>query len=150
MTALRVATDSDIAELLRLERECFTPPWTEGQLLREIYGGDSTVTLACDGGAVIGFSVLRHNSGECELLQIAVTEGKRGRGVGFALLGRALTDASSRGDAAVFLEVREHNGAAVALYEKRGFARVGKRPGYYDSPTEDAVIMRRVFITRRQ
>jgi ribosomal-protein-alanine N-acetyltransferase len=42
----------------------------------------------------------------------------------------------------VFLEVRASNAAAIALYEKHGFAAVGRRRGYYDAPVEDAAVMR--------
>ena len=43
------------------------------------------------------------------------------------------------------LEVRQSNAAAIALYEKHGFQRAGLRPGYYQHPREDAVIMTREF-----
>ena len=43
------------------------------------------------------------------------------------------------------LEVRKSNAAAIALYEKHGFQRAGLRPGYYQHPREDAVIMTRKF-----
>jgi ribosomal-protein-alanine N-acetyltransferase len=38
------------------------------------------------------------------------------------------------------LEVRAGNAAAIRLYEKMGFQRVGKRPDFYEAPVEDAYI----------
>jgi ribosomal-protein-alanine N-acetyltransferase len=43
----------------------------------------------------------------------------------------------------MFLEVRESNSAARALYASRGFLAVGRRRGYYRSPVEDALVLRR-------
>jgi ribosomal protein S18 acetylase RimI-like enzyme len=40
-----------------------------------------------------------------------------------------------------FLEVRAGNSLAQALYKKCGFTSVGRRPGYYSTPPEDALIM---------
>ena len=46
-----------------------------------------------------------------------------------------------RGLSFLTLEVRAGNAPAIALYEKNGYARVGRRPGYYDHPKEDAILM---------
>jgi ribosomal-protein-alanine N-acetyltransferase len=59
------------------------------------------------------------------------------------LLDAALADARSRGAAVVYLEVRDSNAAARALYLSRGFSEVGRRRSYYRRPVEDAVVMRR-------
>jgi ribosomal-protein-alanine N-acetyltransferase len=78
-------------------------------------------------------------------LQIAVSASFRRRGIGDILLERLIADARTRGAASIFLEVRSQNAPAIAMYEKRGFQRVGKRPKYYDSPVEDALILRRTL-----
>ena len=61
--------------------------------------------------------------------------------VGAALLGTVLDFAAFQGVQKVWLEVRESNTAARKLYEKVGFAAVGKREKYYSAPVEDAVMM---------
>ena len=45
----------------------------------------------------------------------------------------------------LLLEVRVSNAPAIALYEKLGFSPLGVRPGFYEAPREDALIMQRVF-----
>jgi ribosomal protein S18 acetylase RimI-like enzyme len=46
-----------------------------------------------------------------------------------------------RGVNKLFLEVRESNEAGIAFYEKMGFAKTGRRPGYYREPEEAALLM---------
>jgi ribosomal-protein-alanine N-acetyltransferase len=52
-----------------------------------------------------------------------------------------LRRAERRSLAAIMLEVREHNEAAIALYDEAGFVPVGRRRGYYERPREDAILM---------
>ncbi|MFN0104275.1 MAG: GNAT family N-acetyltransferase [Bryobacteraceae bacterium] len=86
-------------------------------------------------GVVAGFAVWRGvGEGEWELLNIAVDERFRRLGVGRELLG-ALPPGR------VFIEVRESNAAARALYHNVGFTVLGKRREYYYSPNEDGIVM---------
>ena len=86
-------------------------------------------------GTVAGFAVWRGIAeGEWELLNIAVDPVFRRIG-----LGRRLVGALPQGR--IFIEVRESNGAARALYESTGFAVIGRRRGYYYSPDEDGIVM---------
>lgn len=86
-------------------------------------------------GVVAGFAVWRGvGEGEWELLNIAVDPAFRRRGA-----GRALVAALPAGR--VFIEVRESNRAALALYETSGFTVSGRRRGYYQFPMEDGIVM---------
>jgi ribosomal-protein-alanine N-acetyltransferase len=88
-------------------------------------------------GAVRGWAALRSlGEGESELLQVEVAEPFRRRGLARALLATAL-------DGTVFLEVRESNAAAIALYSTLGFVVTGRRKNYYSGPREDALVMER-------
>ena len=86
-------------------------------------------------GAVRGWAAVRGlGAGESELLQVEVAAGYRRRG-----LARRLLEAALAGT--VFLEVREGNAGAIALYSTLGFVTVGRRRGYYAGPVEDALVM---------
>ena len=61
--------------------------------------------------------------------------------MGGALVSAAAELARTEGLSLLTLEVRESNAPALALYKKQGFEILGKRPGYYEQPREDAVIM---------
>jgi ribosomal-protein-alanine N-acetyltransferase len=61
------------------------------------------------------------------------------------LLDAALAEARARGADEIFLEVRNSNAPARALYGSRGFKEVGRRPNYYRRPVEDAIVLRRTL-----
>ncbi len=88
---------------------------------------------------VAGFLMARSlGAGECELLNLAVAPEFRRRGIARALV-RALAE---YGEGTIFLEVRESNRAARKLYKSMGFQEVGTRHGYYDSPSEAAIVLK--------
>jgi len=88
--------------------------------------------------AVAGFLISRTVAGEMEILNLAVAPAFRRQGIARALLENALDGF----EGAVFLEVRQSNVAAQTLYASFGFCLAGLRRNYYDSPKEDAVVMR--------
>lgn len=92
--------------------------------------------------AVRGFLIARQIDDEFEIENIAVASSVRQRGLGTRLVGELLAVASHQGAKAVFLEVRESNRAARALYEKCGFTEIGHRKRYYQSPEEAAALYR--------
>jgi ribosomal-protein-alanine N-acetyltransferase len=78
-----------------------------------------------------GFVLARLAAGEAEILTISVAQAKRGQGLGGALMEAVLRHLHSERAEAIFLEVEENNGWAIALYRRLGFREVGRRPGYY-------------------
>lgn len=89
-----------------------------------------------------GYVVALDAADEGEILNLAVAETGRRRGLGRALV-QAIVDAlAARGVREVYLEVRESNAAARALYAAFGFKDVGRRKGYYRRPVEDAIVLR--------
>ena len=141
---LRPATAADAPQVAAIERAVCSAPWS-AESIRESIGMPWMFTwIAEDGsGGVVGYVFCREVAGESELLNIAVTPAARGGGVGAELLRAALTWAEGRGARETFLEVRESNRGAITLYEKAGFRAVGRRPGYYQAPVEDAILYRR-------
>jgi ribosomal-protein-alanine N-acetyltransferase len=70
---------------------------------------------------------------EAEILSVAVAARSQGRGFARALLTLHLRRLAGLGARAVFLEVDEHNSAAIKLYDRAGFREVARRPNYYQS-----------------
>ena len=90
----------------------------------------------------LGFLVARRVDPEWELENIVVADSARRMGIGRRLLDALLAEAAKTNNAAVFLEVRESNAAARALYGKVGFRESGRRKSYYKNPPEDAILYR--------
>lgn len=90
-------------------------------------------------GLVAGFLVLRQTAtGEAEILNLAVHPSHRRQGIASTLLSSATLDRFDE----VYLEVRESNTAARALYAELGFVDAGVRPNYYGCPREAGIVMK--------
>lgn len=136
---------SHISQIAALERECFSTPWTEAMLEEALFNPQASFIVAEDGeGNILGYAGLHAVLDEGYIDNVAVAPDARRHGVASALL-----DVFCRFGAAnlafLTLEVRKSNAPAIALYEKHGFAAVGRRKNYYDAPREDAVLMTLTF-----
>lgn len=136
---------SHIDQIAALERECFSTPWSETMLSDALFDPQASFIVADDGeGNILGYAGLHVVLDEGYIDNIAVHPDARRHGVASAL--RMCTAASAPPIwAFLTLEVRVSNTAAIGLYEKYGFHQAGLRPGYYQNPREDALIMTREF-----
>ncbi|MBV8971580.1 MAG: GNAT family N-acetyltransferase [Sphingomonadaceae bacterium] len=129
------AAAGDIDAVMAVMATAFDPgfgeAWSQAQVLGSLATGTAWARVARDAAIPLGFTLCRDVGGEAELLLIGVAPAARRRGIGAALLTAAVRDAAERGDTALFLEVRDGNAAALALYRAAGFAIVGRRPAYY-------------------
>ena len=143
---IRPASEQDLAEVVALEQSCYADPWPSTAFASL---PDNTrvffAVAAAPRNRVAGYVVAWYVMDEGELANLAVAPELRGQGIGKALLDAMLADARSRGTSDVYLEVRESNTAARKLYGTRGFVEIGRRKGYYRSPVEDALILRRTL-----
>ena len=140
-----MATPPDIPVMLALERATGTAAhWSEGQY-QKIFSDSGRLALVAESGGIQGFLVARQIGPEWELENIMVSAAARRRGQATRLIRELLDRARPQGAEAIFLEVRESNRAARALYEKCGFRQVGLRKGYYQSPEENAVAYKYKF-----
>ena len=139
-------TTAHLPSLVALEQICFpADPWSES-LYRAALDNPAVAILLAEGkdGALLGYAVLSTVLDEGSLDNIAVAPHARRQGIADALLS-ALTAFGREHLTCLMLEVRASNAPAIALYEKHGFAAVGRRKNYYDAPREDAVLMTLTF-----
>ena len=141
MIRVSVVASGDIPRILEIDNEAISPSWSIEALRSEVHRDDSIFLVAVDGAFVVGFCILRCMADEGELLRIAVDKTCRRCGTASILLKAALGCAVESSLKTVFLEVREGNEAAIALYIKHGFKKIGQRKDYYSSPVEDAILM---------
>lgn len=135
-------TAAHLPAVAALEKVCFpTDPWSE-TLFRAALDNPRVCPLLVRGedGSILGYAVLSAVLDEGNLDNIAVAPEARRQGVADALL-EALTGFGRDHLALLTLEVRASNAPAIALYQKHGFAVVGRRKNYYDAPREDAILM---------
>ena len=142
--ALRPMAESDLPQVLTIEREAHFTPWGEQAFRDAMATGDVLPTVLAD-KEITGYGVLKILWREAELLNLSVAKPWRRRGVGRFLVAAALQSAERYGAKEVFLEVRDSNAGAQALYRQMGFEVVGLRKAYYACPEgkrEDAWVMR--------
>jgi len=139
---IEAMTEVHLADALRIERELFPAPWTEGMFRQEIeetWLSRSFVARVDD--EVVGYIVAWFLRGEVHILNLAVTSSHQRRGIARRLLARILTLAAETESHLATLEVRASNDAAKLLYITMGFAPVGIRRRYYRDNDEDALVM---------
>ena len=136
-----------LEELEKLERLCFSRPWSRKMLAEELENQCAAFLVAQDGdtGEVVGYAGLLVVADEGYITNVAVFPEYRRRGVAAQLL--SVFENFARGSHLAFLtlEVRPSNTAAIALYESFGFQQAGRRKNYYDLPKEDALILTKTY-----
>ena len=141
MIELRPANERDLGWIESLERECFSLPWTREQLEHQINGSGSLLLVACCGGEPAGYMGLDFVLDEGYVTNVCTAPAFRRRGVASALIDGVTARGRELGLSFITLEARVSNAAARSLYAGKGFVEAGIRPGYYERPKEDAVIM---------
>lgn len=143
---IRKFDENDIERILRIEKDCFSDPWTAEMWKSEIARSDFFGIALEENGEIFAFACTTVLFEDAELLKIAVEKKRRGSGYGGKLLDELLTEAKNRGAERMFLEVRASNIPALRLYESRGFVKTRLRKKYY-ADGEDAVEMVAAFPT---
>jgi ribosomal-protein-alanine N-acetyltransferase len=138
-----VATDSELDEILEVERASFTNPWTREMYIHELNNEGISYVYAAkdDSDRIVGFCSFWRVFDELHINNLAVAPDNRRSGVATALLGHVLEEGVRLGAARATLEVRRSNEPARRLYERFGFAVAGVRRGYYTQPVEDALVL---------
>jgi ribosomal-protein-alanine acetyltransferase len=139
---IRPAALADAPALVAIERRCFGDPWSEASFREALSSVWNFVLVAQATRGVMGYLIGREAAGTGEVLNLAVSPEFRRRGVGEALLAAGLAIFRRSRMEEVFLEVRESNTSARALYARHGFRPVGQRSAYYRNPKEDALVLR--------
>ena len=141
---LRSLTLADLAAIERIERSAYPTPWSRSMFAGEIVKQSSICVGAVDGedeARLVGYMIISRYADAWHLMNIAVDDDHRRRGIATQLLTRLfeLTEGDDR--RGYTLEVRVSNVDAIRLYEGLGFVARGLRRGYYTDNREDALIM---------
>ena len=133
--------DGDLEQVVAIERLVQSHAWSAIQFQDALASYQCTVYAQAH--QVLGFCILQPVLDEANLLLMAIHPSEQGKGLGYALLDHSI-DQLKNSPIQIFLEVRESNKAAIALYEKSGFHQIDLRKNYYpnvDGSKEHAIIM---------
>ena len=138
---IRELQDGDTEELAGIEAEAFSMPWSKkdfDDLLSHPY---CFYLVALADGQVAGCCGYTSSFNEATIDNVVVAEKFRNQGIARKMLRELILRGEENGVESFTLEVRVSNEAAIHIYEKFGFRSEGIRPGFYEKPREDAVIM---------
>jgi ribosomal-protein-alanine N-acetyltransferase len=134
---------ADLPQVIAIERRAFPTPWSLAMFVLELSKPSGICLAALRDGRIVGYLICSRYDKVWHVMNVAVDDRLRRRGIASALLER-LFDQADRPGEQYTLEVRLSNAAAMALYEGFGFRDAGVRRGYYHDNQEDALIMWRV------
>ena len=133
-----------IDDILLIEQQCFSLPWTRDQLMAQLSEYMHIFLAAEDeSGRAVGYVGLMYVLDEGYISNVAVSPEHRRLGIADSLISALVEKANKKELSFVTLEVRKSNVPAIELYRKNGFSEVGLRKNYYAKPTEDAILMTR-------
>src|SRR5579863_9716925 len=147
---IRPMRDSDVPEVVALERASYQFPWSEG-IFRDCLRVGYTCRVVTSDNRVMGYGVMSVGAGEAHILNLCIDAAFRCQGIGRRMLDYLLDRGAAAGMAEAFLEVRPSNTAAIRLYLSLGFDQVGMRRGYYQAVggREDAAVLKLPLRGRR-
>jgi ribosomal-protein-alanine N-acetyltransferase len=129
----------DLRTVVEIERDAFGTPWPWWEFAFELSKPSSICLAAVDAEGLAGYLVCSRQDRLWHMRNVAVRPARRRRGIGSALVQALLERIDP--ECGLVLEVRESDGAALAMYERFGFRPAGRRPAFYGDNREDALIM---------
>lgn len=145
-----------IEEILEIQTECGLSVWSKNDYTSELERTDSIFKIAQTAdGKIVGFALVRLLIGNSnledtsfdssEILNIAVRNSFQNKGVGQMIFDEIVCKLNSKNISEIWLEVRESNQNAINFYQKNGFEMQFERKNYYQSPNENACVLRRLL-----
>jgi [ribosomal protein S18]-alanine N-acetyltransferase len=145
LITIRPARDSEAAwcaELMSRIDPWLTYKWSIERCMNVLKWPGSSLFVA-DAGEPVGFLLLHPKGflGSPYIAALAVTEESRDRGIGSRML--VCAEEIFAGHRHVFLCVSSFNARALALYERRGYKRVGNLPDFIADGYSELLLCKR-------
>lgn len=132
---------SDTKALAEMEAQAFSMPWSQKDFENLLSHPYCFYLVALAEGEIAGCCGYTRSCDEATIDNVVVSEKFRNRGIAQAMLKELISRGEADSVSAFTLEVRVSNEPAIHIYEKIGFESAGIRPGFYEKPREDAIIM---------
>lgn len=146
VTEIFPMSEEHLDSLAELEKICFSQPWSKQALAEELENDSALFFVAETDGVVSGYVGLMITAGQSYITNVAVFPKFRRMGIAKMLFERLFSIAEKYELEFISLEVRPSNEDAVSLYKSLGFEEIGLRKKFYRNPTEDALIMTKIFL----
>ena len=140
--SIREMKDSDLPQVLAIQKALAFQEWNERQFLAEIHASYALCVVYEQANSIAGYAIFHLMGPDSELLSIATDASVQRQGIGAELLQAGLGKIDISAGDKMFLEVREGNEKARRFYERHGFEAYGKRESYYDDG-ETAILYRK-------
>ena len=138
---IREMEAADLFKVADMERRLFTAPWSIDSFKGALKSQNQVFLVCDDHGTIAGYCGMLLIPGEGQILNVAVDEVYRRRGLATAMMN-SMIEFGTESEVFLFtLEVRESNAPAIGLYKSMGFIPTGRRKAYYKNPEEDAILM---------
>ena len=141
MVEIKKMKKTHIEKVCEIENICIKHPWNKKSFEEELLNECAVCRVLFEDGVLCAFICARNIIGETDIDEIATHPDFRRKGYAAMLLKNVTEETKRLGGYAMHLEVRRSNAAAIALYEKIGFKKVGERKRYYSDNGEDALLM---------
>ena len=137
-------TTAHLDAVMAIEAAAYAFPWTRGNFIDSLASGYPARVLLDAHRQLSGYFIAMPGVDEMHLLNITVAPAEQGRGHARFMIDALIPLCQEHRARELWLEVRDSNERARAMYLRLGFAQVGVRKGYYPAPfgrREDAVVM---------
>ena len=131
----------DMPDVLAIEQECFEFPWYEEDFIRCLRQRNCIGMVAEASERVVGFMVYELHKHRLHILNFAVSEQFRRRGVGTQMAKKLITKLSHDRRSRIMLEIRETNLPAQLFFRTLSFRAVSVLRQFYEDTPEDAYLM---------
>jgi ribosomal-protein-alanine N-acetyltransferase len=144
MTARNILV-SDINALYEVEKECFPLDCFSLKTFTDVISASNFLgVLLENNGEILGYVLVNYCLDESDILKVAVATKHRKKGYGLTLLNELKKVAKTKGINKIFLEVREDNFGAIALYEKADYVKISVRKNYYDGKVNALIYQKEI------
>ena len=138
---IRPMTKNDCEQVAAIEAVSFSMPWSLKAFTDTVEKDNFRYFVADEAGEILGYCGFLFVLDEAEIPNVCVKSSARKQGVGKKMMNALIEEAKKLGISTLFLEVRESNAAARALYKSLGFIEDGIRKNFYEQPVEHAILM---------
>lgn len=138
---VRRMTEQDLDEVMAIEKDSFTLPWSRESYLGELKNSFANYFVCDCAGDIAGYIGIWVVFEEAHITNVAVHKAYRSQGIGQALMAEAEKTARAKKATRILLEVRPTNELALQMYANRGYIKTAIRPAYYSDNGEDAIVM---------